>query len=172
MKKTKTKENYWQLAFFITLILWISSLIILFLCFNQQADEISKSYQSLTSAPTAVVTNTLTPKISLDDQNIFMVEVETYRNEIKDDQLISTFQIRNLNKNIDVKEIIYWTDIMSPCDAKAVEFSEFIEVPTDEINQFTFFMFKDENGNESQIYAASHQPIFQCSQLTEPGASE
>ena len=87
-----------------------------------------------------------------------------YRLDVKDDKLVSTFQIANPTNN--AQTITYWTDDTSACDAKTVDYAPMVEVPVDNAN-FTFFQITDVEGVRSPIYAMSHNPIFQCGNLAD-----
>lgn len=150
------KQINWKRWFRITLGLLIISLGLLGYMYYfgfQQAGNIA-SRQQITDTPTVSSPQSMN------------LRVELFRTEIIDDKVVSIFQVKNLNPDMSPDEVVYWTDNIGSCKTTVQPFSEFINVPT-EGSVFSFFKFKNKNGESSQIYAASHMPIFQCGSLAE-----
>jgi hypothetical protein len=169
------KKNYWRLGLFATLLLWFSSVAIVVVYFKNNEGKLAQieakpttSVSTATIVPQYTIYTSTEPTAPLQDggQNIF-VRIEPYRADDENGQAIVTFQITNLNEEVKIDKITYWTDKKGACEAKTSPFSEFIKIPMDDINNYSFFQFSDKDDNTSEIYASSHNPIFQCGTLAE-----
>jgi hypothetical protein len=112
-------------------------------------------YWQYNTATTEKITNTI--------PGVF-VDIEPYT---IDNAGNAVFSIKALSKESDVAEVTYWTDKLGACKAKTEPFTKLISVPLGDIDNYVFFELTDKNGNISEIYAMSPNPIHQCGNLAE-----
>jgi hypothetical protein len=168
------KKNIWKLGFFVVLILWLLSISSLTAYFKIKENRLSESQKELTNAvPTTnnmlndKIPSTSEPNTSLQDVGReISVRIEPYRLDEEQSRQIATFRIVNMNEKDKLDKVTYWTDKNGACKATTQPFTEFVKVPVDEAN-YSFFRLTDVDGTMSEIYASSHNPIFQCGNLAE-----
>jgi hypothetical protein len=171
----ESKKNYWKLGFFVVLLLWLLSAFSLVAYFKNSENGSTEGEKELTNAvpTTNNMPNDKTPTTSkstntplLDVGREISVRIEPYRLDEEQSRQIATFQIINLNEKDKLDKVTYWTDKNGACKATTQPFTEFVKVPVDEAN-YSFFRLTDADGKISEIYASSHNPIFQCGNLAE-----
>ncbi len=171
---TPSRHGFWKTGFFVVLVLWLMTLILagVYLWGSSFINNDRAFTKAVDPTPTSVsspVEPSPIPTHFVTDEtpNYISARVELYRIEDDLEEISAIFKITNLNNDISLKEIRYWTDKTGSCEAQTVQFSEFIEIPLNEIDQYSFFQFIDDSGNNSEIYASSSTPIFQCGALAE-----
>ncbi len=162
------RPNYWKTGFVMSLITLFLALGLLAYFVKNNNELSNKLAKSVTECKTSI-NPSITP-LANQQQNTsqgISIKIDPYRLDNEQGRMIATFQITNLNKEISISKVTYWTDKIGACKAKTQEFSEFIKIPAEEINDYVFFQFSDAEKGISEIYASSPNPIFQCGDLTE-----
>lgn len=165
---TEVKKSCWKIGFFVILLLWLLSVTVLVLDFNNRASKPDEGVKQPTELSPAVTTapSDITKSGTIAGERKISVRIDPYRADEENGQIIATFQITNLHEEIEIDKVTYWTDKKGACQAETQPFTELVKIPVDGAD-FSFFQFTDIDGNTSEIYASSHNPIFQCGDLAE-----
>jgi hypothetical protein len=154
------KPNYWKPGFVIVLLMLVLSIGLIAFYINSNARLASQLAKSIISNKIAITPSIVPLAVPQQDAvQIISPQIRLYRSDIEGGQIIATFQIKNLNKASNINKVTYWTDKNSPSEAKTQPFSEFINIPVSEINDYVFFQFENDKNNSSEIYASQLRPM-------------